>query len=173
LGQPLCPGCYDYASAVVWQWWAPELWRRFNIALRRTLTHHLGVLPARLSEVASVQYAKVAEYRLRGAVHFHALIRLDGPHTSDGFAPAPVALTAPLLARLVEQAAGAVRYTADPVHSGDRPRVLGFGAQVDTRAVRTSRRTDDPGRALRPEQVAGYLAKYATNGARVSWILGA
>jgi hypothetical protein len=40
--------------------------------------------------------------------------------------------------------------------------VLAFGAQVDTRPVRTSRRTDDPERSLTPEQVAGYLAKYAT-----------
>ena len=35
LGQPLCPDCYDYASQVVWQWWAPDLWRRFTITLRR------------------------------------------------------------------------------------------------------------------------------------------
>src|SRR5690242_874731 len=28
LGQPLCWECYDYPSQVVWQWWAPELWRR-------------------------------------------------------------------------------------------------------------------------------------------------
>jgi hypothetical protein len=34
LGQPLCPDCYDYASRVVWQWWAPDLWRRFTILLR-------------------------------------------------------------------------------------------------------------------------------------------
>lgn len=32
LGQPLCGDCYDYASHVVWQWWAPGLWRRFSIA---------------------------------------------------------------------------------------------------------------------------------------------
>ena len=32
LGQPLCPDCYDDASHVVWQWWAPDLWRRFTIA---------------------------------------------------------------------------------------------------------------------------------------------
>ena len=71
--------CYDTASAVVWQWWAPELWRRFTIALRRALARTLGVAESRLGEVASVQYAKVAEYQRRGLVHFHALIRLDGP----------------------------------------------------------------------------------------------
>ena len=41
-----------------------------------------------------MQYAEVAEYPLRGAVHFHALVRLDGPRTSDGFAPAPTAIDA-------------------------------------------------------------------------------
>jgi hypothetical protein len=35
LGQPLCGDCYDYLGHVVWQWWAPELWRRFTIAARR------------------------------------------------------------------------------------------------------------------------------------------
>jgi hypothetical protein len=162
VGQPLCPECYDYASQVVWQWWAPELWRRFTITLRRLLAHHLRTTPARLGRVASLQYAKVAEYQLRGAVHFHALVRLDGPQTPEGFAPAPAAVTAQVLASLVEQAATAVRVTAPPVHDDDSPRVLAFGAQVDTRAVRTSRRTDDPDRSLTPEQVAGYLAKYAT-----------
>ena len=94
LGQPLCGDCYDYASHVVWQWWAPDLWRRFTIALHRLVAKHLGVPANRLAEVATVQYAKVAEYQLRGAVHFHALVRLDGPRTTDGFAPAPVAIDA-------------------------------------------------------------------------------
>ena len=35
-----------------------------------------------------MQYAKVAEYQRRGLIHFHALIRLDGPD-ADGFAAAP------------------------------------------------------------------------------------
>ena len=165
VGQPLCPDCYDYASQVVWQWWAPELWRRFTITLRRMLAHYFGILPAHLGRVASVQYAKVAEYQLRGVVHFHALIRLDGPKTTDGFAPAPAAVDAVLLARLVEQAARTVRLTVPGVHQGDPTRVLAFGRQLDARPVRTNRRTDDPDRALTPGQVAGYLAKYATKSA--------
>jgi len=165
VGQPLCPDCYDYASAVVWQWWAPELWRRFTITLRRMLAHHLHVPATHLGRVASVQYAKVAEYQLRGAVHFHALVRLDGPQTAEGFAPAPSQVTAPVLSALVKEAAQAVRVTAVPVHDDDVPRVLAFGTQVDTRPVRTLSRTDDPDRELTPGQVAGYLAKYATKSA--------
>ncbi|WP_162253928.1 replication initiator, partial [Phycicoccus sp. Soil748] len=165
LGQPLCRDCYDYASHVVWQWWAPELWRRFTITLRRTLARHLAVPATKLHEVVTVQYAKVAEYQRRGLVHFHTLIRLDGPRIPDGFAPAPRQITATILARLVREAVAAVRFTAPPVHHGDVPRVLAFGAQVDARPVTTARRTDDPGTELSPEQVAGYLAKYATKAA--------
>ena len=165
LGQPLCPDCYDHASQVVWQWWAPDLWRRFTIALRRLVAKTLNVPASRLGEHATVQYAKVAEYQLRGVVHFHALVRLDGPKTPDGFAPAPSRIDARRLAGLVRQAAASVRLTVPGVDDEDLARVLVFGRQLDARPVTTTRRTDDPDRALTPEQVAGYLAKYATKSA--------
>jgi hypothetical protein len=133
LGQPLCPDCYDYASHLVWQWWAPDLWRRFTITVRRLVAKTLGVPASRLSEVATVQYAKVAEYQLRGVVHFHALVRLDGPKTTDGFALAPATLDPVLLARLVEQAVRTVRLTVPGVDQGDPSRVLAFGRQLDAR----------------------------------------
>ena len=86
LGQPLCGDCYDYGSHLVWQWWSTELWKRFTIKLRRLVAQNLGVSENRLAKVATVQYAKVAEYQLRGLVHFHALFRArawlgvdDGP----------------------------------------------------------------------------------------------
>ena len=162
LGQPLCGECYDYASHLVWQWWAPDLWRRFTIALRRLVAKQLQVPANRLAEVATVQYAKVAEYQVRGAVHFHALVRLDGPRTPDGFAPAPPAVDATRLADLVRAAAASVRLSVPGVDASDPLRLLAFGRQLDARPVRSNRRTDDPDRALSPEQVAGYLAKYAT-----------
>ncbi|HSE08447.1 MAG TPA: replication initiator [Nocardioidaceae bacterium] len=165
LGHPLCGECYDNASHVVWQWWAPDLWRRFSIALRRLVAKTLDVPASRLADVATVQYAKVAEYQLRGVVHFHALVRLDGPKTPQGFAPAPPAVDATVLADLVRQAAASVRLTVPGVDDHDPNRVLAFGRQLDARPVRTGRRTDDPDRTLTPEQVAGYLAKYATKSA--------
>ena len=165
VGQPLCTDCYDYASHVVWQWWAPDLWRRFTIALRRLVAKTLEVSAVRLSEVATVQYAKVGEYQLRGAIHFHALVRLDGPRTNEGFAPAPDGIDANTLAQLVQHAAGTVHLQVPGVDVNDPSRVLVFGRQLDVRPVRTSRRTDDPDQALTPGQVAGYLAKYATKSA--------
>jgi hypothetical protein len=165
LGQPLCADCYDYASHVVWQWWAPDLWRRFTIALRRLVAKTLDIPATRLGDLATVQYAKVAEYQLRGVVHFHALVRLDGPKTPDGFAPAPTTVDAQVLADLVRRAVASVRLTVPGVDDEDPDRALAFGRQLDARPVKTGRRTDDPDRALTPEQVAGYLAKYATKSA--------
>ncbi|WP_147068614.1 replication initiator [Terrabacter aerolatus] len=165
LGQPLCRDCYDYVGHIVWQWWAPELWRRFTINVRRALAKTLGVAESRLPDHLTLQYAKVAEYQLRGLIHFHALIRLDGPKTDDGFAPTPAGATAALLAHVVEQAVTAVSFDAPPLYEDDPARTLRFGAQVDVRPIKTSRRTDDPDRQLTAGQVAGYLAKYATKSA--------
>lgn len=168
LGQPICWECYDYASHVVWQWWAPELWRRFTITLRRLVARHLGIRPGKLNDHATVQYAKVAEFQLRGVVHFHALVRLDGPRTDDGFAPAPPSLDATVLADLVGVAAAAVSFSPPAVLDEPTVRTLRFGSQVDTRPVRQHGRTDDPERGLDAEQVAGYLAKYSTKSATES-----
>ena len=74
VGQPLCPDCYDYLGHLVWQWWAPELWRRFTITLRRVLARHLGLSESACRELVRVQFAKVAEFQRRGR---HPLPRPD------------------------------------------------------------------------------------------------
>jgi hypothetical protein len=79
LGEPLCPDCYDYTGAVLFNASAPELWRRFTITLRRALARQAGLTSKALAAQVRVSYAKVAEYQRRGVVHFHAIIRLDGP----------------------------------------------------------------------------------------------
>ncbi|MGY4644419.1 replication initiator [Cellulomonas sp. URHB0016] len=158
VGAPLCPDCYDVHSAAVWQWFAPELWRRFTIGLRRRLAAHLGVRAVDLATHARVEYAKVAEFQSRGLVHFHALVRVDGPDGPGSPAPIPAAA----LADIVGEAASSVRYTADPVDSDDVVRVLRFGAQTDVRVVREG---SVSGRDVTAEQVAAYLAKYSTKSA--------
>jgi hypothetical protein len=88
LGEPLCPDCYDYTGAVLFNACAPELWRRFTIALRRSLARQAGMTGKMLSSQLRVSYAKVAEYQRRGVVHFHAIIRLDGPAGPTAAPPA-------------------------------------------------------------------------------------
>jgi len=163
-GQPLCADCYDYTAHVIWQWWAPELWRRFTITLRRQLARYLGVTERAYRDLVRVQFAKVAEYQRRGVIHFHALIRLDGPPLDGNRWPAPqVDTSAEQLCELVRSAAAAVRYLSPE----DGPRLpaleLRFGAQVDARIVHDLAERDDPEDGdLHPETVAAYIAKYAT-----------
>jgi hypothetical protein len=79
LGEPLCSDCYDYTGAVLFNACAPELWRRFTITLRRSLARLAGLTSKALAAQVRISFAKVAEYQRRGVVHFHAIIRLDGP----------------------------------------------------------------------------------------------
>ena len=174
LGQPLCPGCYDYRAHVVWQWWAPELWRRFTIGLQRALAARLGVTATALRRLVRVSFAKVAEFQRRAVVHFHALVRLDGPAsaaTEDDPLPAPlVDVPAVELVALIRAVADRVRVDAPPTGPGDPIRRLAFGVQVDGRPVspdcdRDTDRSSAPGSGqLHPETVAAYIAKYATKG---------
>lgn len=87
LGQAIDPKNYDYAGAVLWNNRAGELWHMFMVYLRRNLAAILGVSRSKLSKVLRVEYAKVAEYQARGVVHFHAIIRLDGPEGPGAHPP--------------------------------------------------------------------------------------
>ncbi|WP_295126940.1 replication initiator [uncultured Leifsonia sp.] len=158
VGAPLCADCYDIETAAIWQWFAPELWRRFTIALRRELAAELHVPATKLGTVARLEYAKVAEFQARGAAHFHALIRLDGPDGQGSPAPAP----ASEIEQAVRAAAAAVLVTAPPVDTDDTARLLRFGHQVDVRTVRHGAIAGDE---VTAEQVAAYLTKYSTKSA--------
>jgi hypothetical protein len=102
LGEPLCPDCYDYAVAVLFNACAPELWRRFTITLRRALARQAGLTGQALATQVRISYAKVAEYQRRGVVHFHAIIRLDGPAGPTTAPPAWATLA--LLTAAIDQA---------------------------------------------------------------------
>ncbi|GAA2614384.1 replication initiator [Actinomadura fulvescens] len=152
LGEPLCADCYDYTGSVLFNALAPELWRRFTLALRRHLARAAGLTQQEFRDALTVSFAKVAEYQRRGVVHFHAVIRFDGP---DGpTSPPPAWATFDLLQDAVRHAAGAVSITSPG--APDAPaRALDWGAQVDVRAITTSG-------DLTETAVAGYIAKYAT-----------
>ncbi|BFO22344.1 hypothetical protein SHKM778_87320 [Streptomyces sp. KM77-8] len=83
LGTPLDPDRYDYRAAVLWNAHAGALWGRFTTYLRQQLASRAGIGRSALRDCLKVSYAKVAEYQRRGAVHFHAVIRLDGPDGAE------------------------------------------------------------------------------------------
>jgi hypothetical protein len=159
LGEPLCADCYDYVGHVLWQWHAPELWRRFTIALGRTLARNAGVSRRFFARhLARVSYTKVAEFQARGLIHVHAVMRLDGPTGPES--PPRVDVDALDLGAAIATAARAVRLEVHP--TGHPRHGLGWGEQIDTRPITLGAGRDDQAGDVHPEMVAAYLAKYLT-----------
>ncbi|MCX5560740.1 replication initiator [Streptomyces sp. NBC_00038] len=158
LGEPLCPHCYDYAGAVLWQAHSGRLWHRFALELRREIGRRVGLSRSEFAETVRLSYAKVAEYQRRGLVHFHAVIRLDGPEGPNSTPPGWA--TTALLSDVVRGAVERVRLSA-PGREVIGARALRFGEQVDVRPISAF----GTGERLTSAAVAGYIAKYATKGA--------
>jgi hypothetical protein len=154
LGRPMCPGCYDYRAAVLFNAIAGDLWRRFITYLPRHLARLGGVRVKDFRELVKVRFVKVAEYQARGVVHFHALVRLDAK--TDGYAPPGPGWTTDRLEAAIKSAAAQASAVA-PVGKTGRGLLLRFGSQTDTRAV-----LGGQGDALTRDAVANYIAKYAT-----------
>jgi hypothetical protein len=131
LGEPLCPGCYDAQAQVLWNALAPELWRRSTIALQRALGRLVGLQEGELRQLVRVSYAKVAEFQRRGAVHFHAVIRLDAAtdcRCPGCLAPPPAGFTAELLEEALRLAVPAVRVPCPPLEEGGPGRYARWGS---------------------------------------------
>ncbi|MDH6450173.1 MULTISPECIES: replication initiator protein RepSA [unclassified Streptomyces] len=163
LGTALDPASYDYAGAVLFNNHASELWMRFANRLRREIARRAGLTQRELSEVCRVSYGKVAEFQKRGAVHFHAVIRLDGP---DGPESAPPSWAS--VGLLTDSVRAAVRHAYTTVSvpaSGEQPaRTFQWGRQLDVRPVKAF----GDGSELTEQAVASYVAKYATKAAETT-----
>ena len=172
LGTPLNPQRYDYTGAVLWNAHAPALWARFTTHLRREIAHAAGLTQRTLRHHATLSYAKVAEYQKRGQIHFHTVIRIDGP-TGPASTP-PAWATTGLLDHAVRAAAKRTRVPHQrPSGAGEpdgaqppEPSVFRFGRQIDVRAIRSTDFTGDA--PVTDRHVAAYIAKYATKGAETT-----
>jgi hypothetical protein len=161
LGEPFCSDCYDYTGTVLFNACASELWRRFTIALHRALARQAGLTGKALRQQLRISYAKVAEYQRRGVVHFHAIIRLDGP---DGPSANPPAwATTGLLTAAITHAIPGAR-VATPAAASLPARRLTWGRKHDIRPI-------TPGGHLTDTTVARYVAKYATKAAECTGTL--
>lgn len=172
LGQPLCLDCYDYDHQAVWNLFTGHLWHRTKQAAERYLARlckQRGI--ARVPVVSPttgrvmmkppvrLSHGKAAEMQRRGAVHFHALVRLDGLNPTDPAAvvPPPAGLTVDDLEAALRHAA-TVTQEHSPAHP-DRPEgwSLVWGEQLDIRPLALSGDGE-----ITDDQAAAYLAKYAT-----------
>jgi hypothetical protein len=176
LGQPLCLDCYDHLHQVVWNLAAPELWHRTKQAAERHLKklcrargipfHVVASSSGKLRRVAPIRLSpgKVAEMQRRGAVHFHALIRLDGVNPDDpaDIVAPPTGIGLDDLVDAIAQAAHDIAFSTPP--HADRPDgwPIAWGDEGKDRHadIRPISLTGDGD--VTDGMVAGYLAKYAT-----------
>jgi hypothetical protein len=166
VGEPLCPACFDYEHAVLWNAMAPELWRRTAIQIPRELARLTGLSHRQLRRRVRVSYVKVAEYQRRGALHFHVLIRLDAAQrrdTAHAIEAPPGEFTRELLTRAalaaVEHASvSSPTPDADDAPTAARPtgaRQIKWGRQTELRPIESTN-------AHEAAATAAYIAKYAT-----------
>ena len=108
-----------------------------------------------------VAHGKAAEYQARGAVHFHALLRLDGYDDADPGAllPPPPGITVADLDDAVRWAAGAISYRSPPHPAQPGGWIITWGDQIDVRVI-----TMTGTGTVTDLAVASYLAKYSTKG---------
>jgi|SRR5665213_2385814 len=151
LGQALCPGCYDYEGAVLFNAGVSELWRRTSIYALRALGSLLGLSAREAARQLRLSYVKVVEFQRRGSVHLHALVRADA--RADEHGDAPKGIDADALASALQIAA---RKVSTPLPGADGDRRMAWGIQIDTAMVTDA----ENGR----RRAAAYLAKYATKG---------
>jgi hypothetical protein len=163
LGHALCRRCFDYQGLVLWNALAPELWRRTTEYAYRELARLAGLRVGKLRRQVRLSFAKVAEYQARGAVHFHAVIRLDGTMPGDPHAvvPPPADLGVELLEQAIRTAAGRV-FAPCPRMGAASPLIARWGPQLEIRPITTTTTTTTTTGRLSAEHVAGYIAKYAT-----------
>jgi hypothetical protein len=160
LGTALDPETYDYTGAVLFNNHAGQLWQRFTTRLRREIAARAGITQRELKERARLSYGKVAEFQKRGAVHFHAVIRLDGPEGPES--PPPAWATVDVLADAIRAAAEHSYTSVSVPAAGDQPaRTFHWGRQLDVRPVKAF----GDGSDITEQAVASYVAKYATKAA--------
>ncbi len=172
IGQPLCLDCYDHEHQVVWNLAAGELWRRTKQAIERhlaTIAHQRGIPNYKMPNPdgkthhylppVRVSHGKAAEFQARGAVHFHALIRMDGIDPTDPTAivPPPDLMTAADLEDAIRAAAAQVAHTTPPHPDQPTGWLVVWGDQLDVQHITLSGDGE-----VTDSMVAGYIAKYAT-----------
>ncbi|WP_406273156.1 replication initiation protein [Streptomyces sp. NBC_00191] len=166
LGTALDPETYDYTGAVLFNNHAGELWHRFINRLRRELAASAGLTQKAFKESARLSFNKVAEFQKRGAIHFHAVIRIDGPDGPDS--PPPEWATLDLLTQAIREAREH-SYTAVtvPAVENEPARTLCWGEKLDVRPIQAF----DDGDDISEQKVAAYVAKYATKAAETTGAL--
>ena len=144
-GSPLCDECFEWEDAVLWNAASSQLWNRTIERVRRLLATQQRLGRRELRRQVSIQYLRVAETQRRGLVHFHVVLRADGPEPASR---PPQWLTADVFSSAVRQAVASTT-----VHLEMAPSAR-WGSQLEL--------ADLGALEADAARVAGYVAKYAT-----------
>jgi hypothetical protein len=159
VGAPLCPSCFDTEGQVIWNARAAALWARTTTYLRRCLARAAGMTLSEFQATAKLRFAKVTEYQRRGAVHFHAVFRLDAAPPEDQpelVAPPPAGFDVELLVAALEAARAAAVIACPELGAlGRAEDAIGWGSELDLRPIASGVGE------LTAEVVAAYAAKYS------------
>jgi hypothetical protein len=105
VGEPLCPDCYDCVGHVAFNVLCSALFGNLVDTVYHRLAAVGGAGRTAVRGLLRVEYLRIAEYQARGVIHFHVIVRLDGPQ--DRQAP-PAWATVEALADAVRSAAATV-----------------------------------------------------------------
>jgi hypothetical protein len=152
VGEPLCPKCFDYRGAVLWNARVPRLWERTSLNLYLEVARAGGLSDRQVRAVARLSYIKVVEFQRRGLVHLHVVVRADG-RQGPAEAPPPW-LDAEVLTAAVGRAIGRSAVAVPVVNGTERTRAS-WGPEYDVRVLIPSGEADSGA-------IAAYVAKYAT-----------
>jgi hypothetical protein len=152
VGEPLCPECFDYRGAVLWNAHVSRLWGRTCHRLYREVARAGRLTSRQLRSVARLSYIKVIEFQARGLVHLHVVIRADG---GAGPSEAPPGwLDAAVLSEAIGRVVAEVGVPV-PGLDGTALRRARWGVQHDVRVLVAEDETD-------AKAIAAYVAKYST-----------
>ena len=169
LGQPICPMCFDYPGAVLWNAHVSVLWQRTAKRLVRALERRGA---GRESCGLRLSYVKAAEFQRRGLVHLHVVLRIDGEDGPDTLPPAWVTTEA-----VIEELTTVVPQVTTSIATPTGSMSIGWGAQMAASGLVTGAGKEDGkedgkvGDDDRQMAVAAYVAKYATKTADVTGAL--
>jgi hypothetical protein len=159
VGAPLCAECFDAEAQAVWNALVPALWKRTAQQVRRSLARLAGMTEQQLKAVVRVRFAKVAEYQRRGAVHLHAVIRLDAtPPDEDPtlVAPPPERFGTGLLVAAVRAARERSAIECRQLGVlGRAETTIRWGSELDVQPIVAG------AGELSAAAIGGYIAKYA------------
>jgi hypothetical protein len=156
----VAPDTYDYTGAVIWNAQAGVLWHRTTTLVVRHLARHLGFTEAEFRRQARLSYGKVAEFQARGLVHFHVVVRLDGPDGPDQ--SPPEGLTVDALTAAIEAAVRQALVTSPDSPASGGPRRLRWGDQLNIQPITAASMGEGE---ITDQKVAGYISKYSTKAA--------